>query len=221
MTKEYDTIASLWHSFYQLMSTSGQEPDTSEEQPGLPGTGSHVVTMKQGQQQKWYWIDSSFVGKSPSSETKYSNLYELLRQQIKYYRNRKSYSSNQISAQFAICKWKWALTRNDKTHVNLTQEKPLNSAWSREDSCPWTGVNVGCSLVNSSSKLLVSALPFYENVMRSHGSIRNENVQWLGNMEEVCACSTHHRNSHPWRTAVVWALRHPPSQSQGVGWGLV
>jgi DASH complex subunit DAD1 len=52
MTKEYDTIASLWHSFYQLMSTSGQEPDISEEQPGLPGTGSHVVTMKQGQQQK-------------------------------------------------------------------------------------------------------------------------------------------------------------------------
>ncbi|KIM43254.1 hypothetical protein M413DRAFT_444063 [Hebeloma cylindrosporum] len=52
MTKEYDTIASLWHSFYRLMSTSGQDPDASEEQPGLPGTGSHIVTMKQGQQQK-------------------------------------------------------------------------------------------------------------------------------------------------------------------------
>jgi hypothetical protein len=42
----------------------------------------------------------------------------------------------------------------------LTQENPLNSAWSRVDSCPCTGVNVGCSFVNSSSKLLVSALPF-------------------------------------------------------------
>lgn len=42
-----------------------------------------------------------------------------------------------------------------------TQEKPLNSAWSREDNWPWTGVSVGCSRVNSSSKLLVSALPFY------------------------------------------------------------
>ena len=54
MTKEYDTIASLWHSFYQLMSTSGHDRDASasEEQPGLPGTGGHVVAMKQGQQQK-------------------------------------------------------------------------------------------------------------------------------------------------------------------------
>lgn len=41
-----------------------------------------------------------------------------------------------------------------------TQEKPLNSAWSREDSWVCTGVSVGCSFVNSSSKLLVSALPF-------------------------------------------------------------
>lgn len=45
-----------------------------------------------------------------------------------------------------------------------TQEKPLNSAWSREDSCVCTGVSVGCSLVNSSSKLLVSALPFCTTV---------------------------------------------------------
>lgn len=44
MTKEYDTIASLWHSFYQLMRGSGQEADTTaEEQAGLPGTGGHVV----------------------------------------------------------------------------------------------------------------------------------------------------------------------------------
>ena len=41
-----------------------------------------------------------------------------------------------------------------------TQEKPLNSAWSREDNWVCTGVSVGCSLVNSSSKLLVSAVPF-------------------------------------------------------------
>ncbi|KAF5315118.1 hypothetical protein D9619_007037 [Psilocybe cf. subviscida] len=49
MTKEYDTIAQLWHSFYRLMRSSGQ-PDLDEsadDQPGLPGTGSHVVTGKQ------------------------------------------------------------------------------------------------------------------------------------------------------------------------------
>lgn len=50
MTKEYDTIASLWHSFYQLMRNSGKEDteETEEEQGGLPGTGSHVVAGKQG-----------------------------------------------------------------------------------------------------------------------------------------------------------------------------
>ncbi|KAF4617148.1 hypothetical protein D9613_005995 [Agrocybe pediades] len=46
MTKEYDTIASLWHSFYQLMRTSGQDTEEFEEQPGLPGTGTHVITAK-------------------------------------------------------------------------------------------------------------------------------------------------------------------------------
>ncbi|PPQ99185.1 hypothetical protein CVT26_014108 [Gymnopilus dilepis] len=46
MTKEYDTIASLWHTFYQLMLTSGQDPEEIEEQPGLPGTGGHVVSSK-------------------------------------------------------------------------------------------------------------------------------------------------------------------------------
>ena len=44
-----------------------------------------------------------------------------------------------------------------------TQENPLNSAWSREDSWVCTGVSVGCSRVNSSSKLLVSAVPFCDN----------------------------------------------------------
>lgn len=47
MTKEYDTIASLWHSFYQLMRNSGQDDEMAEEQLGLPGTGSHVITVKQ------------------------------------------------------------------------------------------------------------------------------------------------------------------------------
>ncbi|KAF8195531.1 DASH complex subunit Dad1-domain-containing protein [Pholiota molesta] len=49
MTKEYDTIASLWHSFYQLMRNSGKEDteEAEEEQGGLPGTGSHVVASKQ------------------------------------------------------------------------------------------------------------------------------------------------------------------------------
>ncbi|KAF5309344.1 hypothetical protein D9611_013989 [Ephemerocybe angulata] len=43
MTKEYDTIASLWHSFYELMRNSGQVDGDEEETPGLPGTGGHVV----------------------------------------------------------------------------------------------------------------------------------------------------------------------------------
>lgn len=50
MTKEYDTIAELWHSFYELMRNSGQEVNsTDEELSGLPGTGSHVVSGKQSQ----------------------------------------------------------------------------------------------------------------------------------------------------------------------------
>ncbi|TEB22741.1 DASH outer kinetochore protein [Coprinellus micaceus] len=43
MTKEYDTIASLWHSFYELMQSSGQPDPDEEEAPGLPGTGGHVI----------------------------------------------------------------------------------------------------------------------------------------------------------------------------------
>jgi len=47
MTKEYETIASLWHSFYQLMSNSvHHNEEATEEAVGLPGTGGHVVTMK-------------------------------------------------------------------------------------------------------------------------------------------------------------------------------
>jgi DASH complex subunit DAD1 len=48
MTREYDTIAGLWGRFHELM--KGQEDVvSSEEQPlGLPGTGGHVVSSKQG-----------------------------------------------------------------------------------------------------------------------------------------------------------------------------
>ena len=48
MAKGYDTIAALWHSFYLLMRNSGQDDDAMEEQPGLPGTGGHVVSAKPG-----------------------------------------------------------------------------------------------------------------------------------------------------------------------------
>jgi len=46
MTREYDTIAALWQSFYELMRQSGtEEGDVTVEEsaPGLPGTGGHVV----------------------------------------------------------------------------------------------------------------------------------------------------------------------------------
>ncbi|KAJ8518092.1 hypothetical protein ONZ45_g4778 [Pleurotus djamor] len=47
MTKEYDTIASLWNSFYELMKDSNAPEDTQDgegEIRGLPGTGGHIVT---------------------------------------------------------------------------------------------------------------------------------------------------------------------------------
>jgi DASH complex subunit DAD1 len=49
MTKEYHTIAELWHSFHVLMRNSGQADDeeAEEQAPGLPGTGGHVVSTKQ------------------------------------------------------------------------------------------------------------------------------------------------------------------------------
>ncbi|KAN0123445.1 hypothetical protein V8E52_002777 [Russula decolorans] len=51
MTREYDTIASLWGSFHELM--KGQKDVVSlEEQPlGLPGTGGHVVVSSSSKQQ--------------------------------------------------------------------------------------------------------------------------------------------------------------------------
>ncbi|KAF8630962.1 hypothetical protein AX17_005318 [Amanita inopinata Kibby_2008] len=48
MTKEYDTIASLWSSFYELMNAPvSEEADDEERNPGLPGTGTHIVAGKQ------------------------------------------------------------------------------------------------------------------------------------------------------------------------------
>jgi len=46
MTKEYETIATLWNSFHELM--RGQRAgDVSEDPgPGLPGTGGHTVSSK-------------------------------------------------------------------------------------------------------------------------------------------------------------------------------
>ena len=55
MAKGYDTIAALWHSFYLLMRNSGQDDDATEEQPGLPGTGGHVVSAKQGSNNNNDW----------------------------------------------------------------------------------------------------------------------------------------------------------------------
>ncbi|KAI0316806.1 hypothetical protein OF83DRAFT_1059724 [Amylostereum chailletii] len=46
MTREYQTIAALWSSFHELM-RGPRDPnspaDEDNDQPGLPGTGGHVV----------------------------------------------------------------------------------------------------------------------------------------------------------------------------------
>lgn len=49
MTKEYETIASLWQTFYELMRGSGidaGDESTTDGQNfgGLPGTGGHILT---------------------------------------------------------------------------------------------------------------------------------------------------------------------------------
>ena len=72
----------------------------------------------------------------------------------------------------------------------LTQENPLNMVWCCADNCPCTGVNVGCSFVNSSSKLLVSALPFckvppFQYIMRPS---QWSGLRLWGSMEGVYAC---------------------------------
>lgn len=79
-----------------------------------------------------------------------------------------------------------------------TQEKPLNSAWSREDNWVCTGVSVGCSRVNSSSKLLVSAVPFC-GICSEHWQEAEAwaNLRWLGSMAGECAYAAHRRSSRP------------------------
>ncbi|KAF8636041.1 hypothetical protein AX15_000198 [Amanita polypyramis BW_CC] len=48
MTKEYATIAALWHSFYKLMDApTAEEVNDEEKTQGLPGTGTHIVAAKQ------------------------------------------------------------------------------------------------------------------------------------------------------------------------------
>ncbi|GBE84887.1 DASH complex subunit Dad1-domain-containing protein [Sparassis latifolia] len=50
MTREYETIATLWQSFHELMRGQRDDPDesTAEQPQGLPGTGGHVLPGKQG-----------------------------------------------------------------------------------------------------------------------------------------------------------------------------
>lgn len=52
MTREYETIASLWQSFHDLMTgpesgiiDDASSPLSEEHLQGLPGTGSHVLGM--------------------------------------------------------------------------------------------------------------------------------------------------------------------------------
>ncbi|KAF8558381.1 DASH outer kinetochore protein [Imleria badia] len=41
MTREYETIASLWQSFHELMRGQNQLPDDPRT---VPGTGAHIVS---------------------------------------------------------------------------------------------------------------------------------------------------------------------------------
>ncbi|KAI0344161.1 hypothetical protein BDW22DRAFT_1296994, partial [Trametopsis cervina] len=44
MTREYETIAALWHSFHELMKRHrDDDDDTASQSHGLPGTGGHVL----------------------------------------------------------------------------------------------------------------------------------------------------------------------------------
>lgn len=45
ITRDYETIAALWHSFHELMRGHRDDGETSgEPEPhGLPGTGGHVL----------------------------------------------------------------------------------------------------------------------------------------------------------------------------------
>ncbi|OCH91880.1 DASH outer kinetochore protein [Obba rivulosa] len=48
MTREYESIAALWQTFQELMRGQREDNDVAQEQPqGLPGTGGHVLSVKQ------------------------------------------------------------------------------------------------------------------------------------------------------------------------------
>jgi len=47
MTREYETIASLWQSFHELMRGQHQLPDDPKS---VPGTGAHVVSTNSRRQ---------------------------------------------------------------------------------------------------------------------------------------------------------------------------
>ena len=49
MSRDYETIAALWQSFHELMRGQQDDVDESTDEPqGMPGTGGHVVSVKQG-----------------------------------------------------------------------------------------------------------------------------------------------------------------------------
>jgi len=53
MTREYETIATLWGSFHELMRShrgDALESNQLSESQGLPGTGGHTLTGKDGTQ---------------------------------------------------------------------------------------------------------------------------------------------------------------------------
>jgi len=44
MTREYETIATLWKSFHELMRSQGAGDPPGD--PGLPGTGGHTLVKQ-------------------------------------------------------------------------------------------------------------------------------------------------------------------------------
>lgn len=53
MTREYETIAELWHSFHTLMRNQKEEESVVEGQPqGLPGTGGHILRQSNTEAQQ-------------------------------------------------------------------------------------------------------------------------------------------------------------------------
>jgi DASH complex subunit DAD1 len=48
ITREYDTVAGLWGQFHELMKRQKDMVSLDEQPLGLPGTGGHVVSSKQG-----------------------------------------------------------------------------------------------------------------------------------------------------------------------------